>query len=264
MKPTTSTTHVKTHRPRRSQPGWLVTGAFTAMTLLAGSVQAFDLVSLDPVAVVTKPVIDIGLPQPASDCGPEVKQQVAKLLAEIDGLPQDEKLAAQAQIYDEFQGCASAGASAADDEGLMEAARRCGAGVSQLGSIFYEEMSCCGYDPQRRQFGCPVTVKQVFGFGGAPLPGSREYVLHCVQTPGGNFVPVGRDSVHLADEMFGQNPPWQFAVIANANNNLGLVYPMDGATRRARSILSWGLEPTSCDYQPIWGNALIYRIRLDQ
>jgi len=42
------------------------------------------------------------------------------------------------------------------------------------------------------------------------------------------------------------------------------LYPMNGATRRARSILSWALRPTDCNYTPIWGNALNYRIRLDQ
>ena len=104
----------------------------------------------------------------------------------------------------------------------------------------------------------------VFGFGTAPLPGSREYVLHCVADANGTLVPVAEDSVHLANEMHGANPTWQFAVIANANDNLHAVYPMDGTTRWARSIMSWGLQPTSCDYQPIWGNALNYRIRLDQ
>ena len=59
-------------------------------------------------------------------------------------------------------------------------------------------------------------------------------------------------------------PTWQFAVIANANNNLVLVQPMNNQTRRARSILSWGFQPTDCNFQPIWGNALYYRIRLDQ
>jgi hypothetical protein len=53
-------------------------------------------------------------------------------------------------------------------------------------------------------------------------------------------------------------------VIAAANRNLQLVQPMNGATRRARSILSWALPPTSCAFQPIWGNAVNYRIRLDQ
>ena len=144
------------------------------------------------------------------------------------------------------------------------AARECGASVSNLGSLFYEEMSCAGYDPQRRQFASPIKIKQTFGFGGAPLPGSREHVLHCVADAGGTLVPVGRDSVHLADAIGNQSPTWQFAVIVNANLNLQTIYPMSGQTRRARSILSWGLTPTDCNYSPIWGNALNYRIRLDQ
>jgi len=77
-------------------------------------------------------------------------------------------------------------------------------------------------------------------------------------------VPVGRDSVHLADAIGNQSPTWQFAVIVNANGNLQTIYPMSGQTRRDRSILSWGLTPTDCNYAPIWGNALNYRIRLDQ
>jgi hypothetical protein len=123
-------------------------------------------------------------------------------------------------------------------------------------------MPCVGYDPQRRQFAAPVKIKQNFGFGGAPLPGSREYVLHCVADPAGVLRPVGIDSVHLANSV--DLPSWQFAVITNANQNLQLIQPMNGATRRAKSILSWQLPPTSCNYTPIWGNAVNYRIRLDQ
>ena len=196
-----------------------------------------------------------------SVCGPEIKSKVAETLMSFAKLPAKEKLAAEKALYQEFAYCAD---DSADNSGFKEAARQCGAKVSQLGSLFYEEMSCCGYDPQRRQFGCPVKIKQPFGFGGAPLPGSREYVLHCVADASGTWVPVGRDSVHLANEMHGVAPSWQFAVVANANENLQTVYPMNGETRRARSILSWGFEPTSCDFQPIWGNALNYKIRLDQ
>jgi len=125
-------------------------------------------------------------------------------------------------------------------------------------------MSCSGYDPQRRQFASPIKIKQTFGFGGAPLPGSREHVLHCVADANGTLLPVGHDSVHLADEIANQSPTWQFAVIVNANQNLQTVYPMDGDTRRARSILSWAFTPTDCNFTPIWGNALNYHIRLDQ
>ena len=83
-------------------------------------------------------------------------------------------------------------------------------------------------------------------------------------TPGGELRPVGHDSVHLANAIPSQAPTWQFAVITNANINLQLIQPMNGQTRRARSILSWAFTPTDCNFTPIWGNALNYRIRLDQ
>jgi hypothetical protein len=195
-------------------------------------------------------------------CGPEVKEEVAKALAAADDAPDADKLAVEKELYAKYQACAQDAQLAPSS--FFVAARQCGAAVSNLGSIFYEEMSCSGYDPQRRQFASPIKIKQIFGFGGAPLPGSREHVLHCVADANGTLVPVGHDSVHLADAMAGQSPTWQFAVIVSANENLHTLQPMNGETRRVRSILSWALRPTDCNYTPIWGNALNYRIRLDQ
>jgi hypothetical protein len=201
------------------------------------------------------------LAQTQTLCGPEVKMEIVKVLASVQAAPQEEKLAVEKELYSKYQVCAL---DAQQVPALFfQAARQCGADVSNLGSLFYEEMSCAGYDPQRRQFVAPIKIKQTFGFGPAPLPGSREHVLHCVADASGILVPVARDSVHLADAA-NQRPTWQFAAIANANENLQSVYPMDGQTRRARSILSWALTPTDCNYTPIWGNALNYRIRLDQ
>lgn len=200
--------------------------------------------------------------QDQTSCGPEVKEEVAKTLAAIEGASEAAQLKVESELYAKYQYCARDAAFAPNT--FHEAARQCGAAVSNLGSLFYEEMSCCGYDPQCRLFACPVKVKQTFGFGGAPLPGSREHVLHCVADASGTLVPVGRDSVHLANAIGAQAPTWQFAVIAAANQNLQTVQPMNGQTRRARSILSWALTPTNCNYTPIWGNALNYRIRLDQ
>ena len=196
----------------------------------------------------------------AEVCGDAEKEAAAKALAAFAELPEAERLAREAELYKELTVCIP------DSAGQVAAAvvsPLCGS-ASQVGSLFYEEMGCCGYDPQRRQFACPVTIKRRFGFGAAPLPGSREYVLHCVADAAGVLQPVGVDSVHLADELFGQAPRWQLAVIAAANQNLPLVQPMNGATRRARSILSWGFQPLGCGFQPIWGHALNYRIRLDQ
>jgi hypothetical protein len=221
----------------------------TAGILLAAG-SAF-VVSLPPAALAqTQPL-----------CGPEVKDEVLKALAAVEDASDAEKIAVESAVYERFQYCASE-----PQQPILStfyiAARQCSASVTQLGSLFYEEMSCCGYDPQRRQFACPVKIKQPFGFGGSPLPGSREHVLHCVADANGILQPVGHDSVHLSDSE--QRPPWQFAVIANANDNLHTIQPMNGETRRARSILSWALPPRHCDYKPIWGNALNYPIRLDQ
>jgi len=201
--------------------------------------------------------------QTAPVCGPEVKTEVAKALSAVEDADDATKARVQSELYAKYQYCAQDGLQA--PASFLAAARECGAIVSNLGSIFYEEMSCSGYDPQRRQFASPIKIKQTFGFGGTPLPGSREYVLHCVADPFGNLRPVGHDSVHLSDALPNQIPTWQFAVIANANINLALVQPMSGLTRRAKSILSWGFPPNGdCNFTPIWGNALNYRIRLDQ
>lgn len=193
-------------------------------------------------------------------CTASVKDYVLSALLSNEKLPEAQQDAANAKLYEQFKYCAK---DAPPPATFVSAARQCGAAVGYHGSLFYEEMSCCGYDPQRRTFACPVKIKQPFGFGGSPNPGSREYVLNCVFDPATNaYQAVGEDSVHLANSMAA--PGWQFAVVANANRNLPLVQPMDQSTQAARSILSWGLRPTSCTYQPIWGNWLDYRIRLDQ
>ena len=201
--------------------------------------------------------------QTATICGPEVKETVAKMLASVENAPDAQKQAMQDDLYKKYEYCAQQDAKAVPAT-FFAAAQQCGAAVSNLGSLYYEEMSCAGYDPQRRQFASPVKIKQAFGFGGVPLPGSREYVLHCVADAAGVLQPVGRDSVHLANALPGQAPTWQFAVITSATENLQTIQPMNNQTRTARSILSWALPPTSCNYVPIWGNALNYRIRLDQ
>ena len=199
--------------------------------------------------------------QTAPVCGPEIKEEVAEALTAVANLDVAAQLSFEVELYARYSFCLPVGQTV--PSALVAAARQCGATISQLGSIFFEEMTCAGYDPQRRQFAAPIKIKQIVGFGGAPLPGSREHVLHCVADPAGVFRPVGHDSVHLANAP-GQVPTWQFAVIAAANNNLWLVQPMNGQTRSARSILSWAFTPTDCNFTPIWGNAVNYRIRLDQ
>jgi hypothetical protein len=196
--------------------------------------------------------------QTAPACGQEIKEEVAKALSAAT--TDTQRISLEAQLYAKYTYCIQVGVAVPTP--LAAAARECGATVSNLGSTFFEQISCAGYDPQRRQFAVPVKIKQQFGFGGSPLPGSREYVLNCVADAAGVFRPVGGDSVHLSNSATA--PSWQFAVIAAARDNLQLVQPMNGATRRAKSILSWAFPPTNCNFTPIWGNAVNYRIRLDQ
>ncbi|QDQ28477.1 hypothetical protein FNU76_20120 [Chitinimonas arctica] len=211
------------------------------------------------LAMLFGAVILIGTAQAAGpSCSPDVKEAIVKEFTQSgwEKMPEDQRLRFEAAIYDKYQSCSQV------DDILAPDPAYCGK-TSYQGSTWYEQMTCCGYDPQRRMFSCPVSVKQTYGFGGAPLPGSREYVLNCVRS-GAIFVPVGVDSVHLSNEFLGANPPWQFNVIAAANTNIGLLQPMSGQTRVARSILSWQLQPTNCNYRPIWGNVLDYQIRLNQ
>jgi len=201
--------------------------------------------------------------QSSTACGASVKLDVVNQLQAAAKGGEAELLKVQAALYEKYKYCATYDASQiSPTDPFFTAAKQCGARVAYVGSLYYEEMPCCGYDPQRRTFACPVKVKQNFGFGASPLPGSREYVLNCVADAAGVLQPVGDDSVHLSDSTLA--PSWQFAVVAHAVDNLTLVQPMNGQARKARSILSWNLRPTSCNYQPIWGDVIDYVIRLDQ
>jgi hypothetical protein len=197
-------------------------------------------------------------------CGAEIKADISKQLSLSRTQSEQQQLELQAKLYEQFSFCAEDSKNVSADDPFFTAAKQCGASVTYNGSTYYEEMPCCGYDPQRRSFACPVKVKQTFGFGSTPNPGSREYTLHCVADQAGVFLPVGQDNVHLSNAIAGSRPTWQFGVITNAVDNLQNLQPMNGATRTVRSILSWNLKPTGCDYKPIWGNVIEYRVRTDQ
>lgn len=203
-------------------------------------------------------------------CGDDVKAYIVEVLSKYgEKLDSPESLKVQNELYEKFQYCAGDApklgkfAAAPDLSRVTFPSQFCGR-VPLLGSLFYEQMRCCGYHPQHRMFGCPIDIKQTFGFGWAPFPGSYEHVLTCVDfEDGAGFVPVAFDSVHLADaNALGKAPPWEFAVLAKAWERLASL-PLDGRALQARSILSWELRPTDCKYRPTWGNAVEYQIRLD-
>ena len=233
-------------------------------TIAARSLRIIRSLSVVTVATLCIAVWSDGAQaQTGTVCDASVRAEIAKIIDSKSSAPEREQLALQATLYTQYKHCAQDGALVSPFDPIHVAAKQCGAKISYLGNTFFEEMSCCGYDPQRRQFACPVKIKKRYGYGGPA--GGREHTLHCVAVlPSGPWVPVGHDSVHLADEIWGFQPTWQFATITAANGNLPHVYPMNGITRAARSILTWNFVPTSCNYQPIWGNVIDYRIRLDQ
>lgn len=213
--------------------------------------------------------------QTTTSCTPDIKLKFLQEMDELEkqyGADQDNKeglpvpapgkLEAEQIVYKKYQACGLN--QAPQGPAFFNAVRQCAAAPvpAQTGSTFYEEMSCCGYDPQKREFACPVRIKQNFGFGGSPFPGSREYVLSCVTNAQGVFVPVALDQVHLSNSA--NAAPWMFAVTANVVANFNTVLPLNQATARARSILSWNAVPRDCNYRPIWGNTVEYRIRRDQ
>jgi hypothetical protein len=213
------------------------------------------------VCFITSNVPSLTFAQENDICGDKVKAEVAKLLS-TDVIQKDptskDAILYEAKVYEKYSFCLK---DAQDIKALPIATKEtyCGS-LTYLGNTSYEKMRCCGYDPQKKVFGCPVEVLLPWGFGPAPFPGSFENVLTCVDF-GFGFEPVANDRVHLADAVSGK-PIWNFAVLAKASGKLTEL-PLKGQTYSARSILSWGFYPSSCDFKPYWGDVIDYQIRLD-
>lgn len=135
--------------------------------------------------------------------------------------------------------------------------------ITNTGSTYYEAMTSCGYHPQKKQAACVIEIRQRFGFAGVPGggPGSFENVLFCVDL-GAGLVPINVGTVHVHDEAFGVQPRWYFAALIPANGALA-ARPLNGMTYAARAILSWAWAPNNCNFRPVWGNQIDFRIRLD-
>lgn len=140
-------------------------------------------------------------------------------------------------------------------------------------NVQYEEIKACGFYPQETRLECIIDIKRTNGYAG-PIgsPGSTEYVYFCVDLRGSGLEPVGMGNVQIHDESAGAQPPWQYAVYRDFNplggvrtSNTGNVTTTvtNGPTRRARAILSWFVAPTGCNFVPVWGNVVNFRIRFD-
>src|SRR5262245_14629332 len=83
--------------------------------------------------------------QTVTVCGPEVKAEVVKALTSFAAANDTEQLAFEKELYAKYQFCVQDAQYA--PASFFAAARECGAAVSNLGSLFYEELPCAGYDP---------------------------------------------------------------------------------------------------------------------
>src|SRR5437762_3132153 len=93
------------------------------------------------------PVPPTNLPQ--IKCGAEVKAQLAQALEAVKDAPEGDQLSAETELYVKYEACAQ-DATLIPSTNFYLAARECSAAVSYVGSLFFEEMPCCGYDPQKR------------------------------------------------------------------------------------------------------------------
>lgn len=142
--------------------------------------------------------------------------------------------------------------------------------IPQKWNTHYEEITGCGYHPQRRELACVVKLNQPYGYGGPPPypanPGSFEWVKFCVFY---NTFPIGWESVntsavHVHDKSFAMSPPYHYSVAIQANPRLHQAL-VNGQTLWAGATLSWGFPPPAVPWcsPGYWGNSTYFKIKLD-
>ena len=133
-----------------------------------------------------------------------------------------------------------------------------------IGSQVYEKLKICSYHPQRQEFNCVVKQRKRHDFGD---PGSFEWVKICVYYPTSGWDIVNTSAVHVHNEPYGVNPPWNYGVVVPADPMLHRQL-MAGHTIYARAILSWFYPiPTNNACNPYWwwwwGNVIKFKIKLE-
>ena len=148
--------------------------------------------------------------------------------------------------------------------------------AAQSGSVFFEELKACGFYPQETRLACEIEIKQQVGYAGqVGAPGSMEHVYFCVDWDNNGdftqFESAGQGSVQMHDDLQAK-PPWSYIVYRDFNPFGGSRTSNSGATAtttssaptfRAKATLSWFAAPTGCNYVPVWGNSLVFQIRMD-
>ena len=86
-------------------------------------------------------------------CGNDVKAEIAKILSQFEDPMAPAALETQQELYKKFEYCLKEQQN--PDAVKRLRSRACGR-VPFVGSIYWEQMPCCGYDPQEQRFACPI------------------------------------------------------------------------------------------------------------
>ena len=139
----------------------------------------------------------------------------------------------------------------------------------------YEQLTCVGYNPQRRALEATVSVKLPYGFGGdLCTAGSWEYVRFWLDY-GGGWQDAGVVGINVHDLPGGtdcagqqQLPASYIATLAIEPETSFCGYPI---LPEVRAILSWDVVPPAtpsaavpqpADWQPVFGNILDSHIQI--
>ena len=217
------------------------------------------LLAAGAVVIVSLP--SNALAQSQTACGPEVKEAVAAALANVEP-PPTPPCWRRRRPGRQYQSCGTKDATLVPPT-FIAAARECGAAVSNLGSLFYEEMPCAGYDPQRQQSAARSKSSRCSASVRRPCRAAR-HACSTASPSAGVLLPVGADSVHLADAIANQS-----SHVAVRGDRQRHHQPATAATHErsnARGPIDPVLEPQADGLATTrrFGNALNYRIRLDQ
>ncbi len=127
--------------------------------------------------------------------------------------------------------------------------------LEQSGDTTFEELMCAGFNPQTRELEAVVQIKQNAGYsGGLCTFGSTEYVSF-FGFFGGSWHPLGTATVNVHD----------LAAVTPGNPLMYAVYRVSNLTEMAcqdltgvplRAILSWQVQPTDENFEPVWGNVV--------
>ncbi len=136
------------------------------------------------------------------------------------------------------------------------------------GSVYYEQMNGCGYNPQSKEVACDVEVKRNTYYGPFPT-GSQEFVRFCFACNTTSLNPPMFDStflgaVHVTDDnQSGGTPSYYFTASSRTWPGPSPCPNNDGNAMTVRAILSWYTPVPDCTSSPIWGNQFTFTVRRD-